>query len=150
MKIIKRFTALLLAAVLGISTFNVSAFAAPLQETTEDEVTLFDASGTPKIDQSFNFVTTHTGSVRTYNSNTISYRIWFWKGDGSTLTDGTILAVRLYTESGVLVQENQFGQSSNGYGVVNDIPITYGGRYYFQYVVAYGTPSLRVWMRIYY
>lgn len=172
MKIFRRLTALLSAAILCISAGNIPVFAA---EGTNDNAVLanmenvetvtnedgstevsFDLvptsipaeSGiTPyaNIDQSFTMTSIHTGSTRTYNQNSLSYLVSFTDANGNLLSDGTILAVRLCTPSQGIIREDQYSGIAGGSA---NIPITYGGRYYFQYAVAYGTQTIRVRMRI--
>ncbi len=64
---------------------------------------------------------------------------------GQILSDGTILAIRLVDASTKYTREWQ----TNSFGLtMSNIPITYGGNYYFEYAVAYGTRDLTLHMRI--
>ena len=66
--------------------------------------------------------------------------------DGSKLTDGTILAIRLYdATTGQKVNE---WQDSSGHAYVRAFNIDRTHSYYFQYCVAYGTPNLKIHMKI--
>lgn len=158
MKSIKRLGALLLTALLTISTINTPVFAAeavPAQETASSNsaqqqvVYDYEFEITPdmvgedgsviiplsagSVDQTFTMTTTHTGSTRTYYGNYLAY--------GATLSGapGNILALQFYHSSGTKIDEKQYwcnGVYQHGY-----IPITSGNSYYIKYVLAYGTPT---------
>lgn len=150
---IKRFTAILLALIMCISTSNATVFAKEIEkksvlaEQNENELKV-NTDGVmmmANIDDTFNIHGFHRGSTRSYYQNSLSFNITMTNQSGQVLTDGTILAIRLVDASTGYTREWQ--TSSYGYSV-NNIPITYGGRYYFEYVVAYGTQNLKLRMRI--
>lgn len=140
-----------LAIVMAVMTFGATtAFAA---ENTVQEVhstqTAVPMALTNIVKQSFNMTGSHTGSTRTYNYSGIGFTCQFTDQNGNKLNDGTILAVRMYNaNTGELVRE---WQSSSGMIIVPSptLKVNRGGRYYFQYLVAYGTQSLRINMSIY-
>ena len=150
MKKFKRILSLFFAVFMAVMTVGATtAFAAETNVKADYmDNSVSPAATTTIVNQTFNISGSHTGSVRTYNCNGIGFTCTFKDQNGNPLTDGSILAVRLYTRSGQLVKE---WQGSNGMIVVASpsINLTYGGRYYFQYIVAYGTPNMRINMNIY-
>lgn len=149
MKLFKQIQALMLAVIMAVMTIgSTTAFAA---ETTNEEVlvpestsvtTMENRSGlTTLVNQSFSMSGTHTGSTRTYNRNNLGVICSFTDMNGNTPADGTILSIQLYDASGNFVTE---WQGSNGSVLGPTVPITYGGRYYFRYAVAYGTQNLKL------
>lgn len=153
MRLFKRIQALALAAIMAVMTIGtVPAFAAEISEpdgaimVTCDESGIVPYASATLVDQTFNMSYEHTGSTRRYNYDSIWFDCVFTKQDGSALTDRTILAVRLYdATTGTKVNE---WQDSSGRCYVRAFPIDRTHRYYFQYCVAYGTPNLKIHMKI--
>lgn len=154
MKLFKRMQALALAAIMATMTFEtIPAFAAEISESEDaiiiansNESGIMPCATATLVDQTFNMSVVHTGSTRRYNYNSIWFDCVFTNQDGSALTDGTILAIRLYdATTGQKVTE---WQDSSGRCYVNAFSIDSTHSYYFQYVVAYGTPNLRIHMKI--
>lgn len=150
MRKFKRIQAMFLAVILAVMSIGTTTtFAAEnTMSTNYAEETVSPASLTTIVNQTFNINGYHTGSTRTYNYDGIGFNCTFKDQNGNALTDGSILAVRLYTSSGQLVKE---WQSSNGMIVVASptLKLTNGNRYYFQYLVAYGTQNMQINMHIY-
>lgn len=160
MKLFKRISAMMLAVIMTVMTLGTTtAFAAePVTEdavwVTSEEIEVVDnnelapqSAVVTVLNQSFSMSGTHTGSTRTYNYNNIGFNCSFTNQNGNTPSDGTVLAVRLYNAStGALVNE---WQGSNGYVAAPAFSINYGGRYYFKYLVAYGTQNLKINMWIF-
>lgn len=154
MKLFKRLQALSLAIVMAIMTMGTTtAFAA--EPTTENAAWVdakdIEVTATYKTtiiaDDTFNISGSHTGSTRTYNYNNMGFNFYFYDQNGNPLPNGsTILAVRRYDDTNGDVKE---WQSSNGSIICGLSPISYGHRYHFQYLVAYGTPNVRIRMQIY-
>lgn len=157
MKFLKRIQALTLAVVMTAMTFGTTtAFAAEKSDvesniideiSSGNEAVTRDSYLQTVVHQTFNMSYEHTGSTRSYSSYSyISFITLFRKQNGSALTDGTILAVRLFdATTGQKVNE---WQSSSGNIVSGPIAINKSHRYYFQYCVAYGTPNLQIEMLI--
>lgn len=151
MKTFKRIQAMFLAVVMAVMTIGATtAFAAESSVHTElSSQAVSPASIVTIVNQSFDMTGSHRGATRTYNYSGIGFTCQFTDQNGKQLSDGTILAVRLYNAStGELVRE---WQSSNGAIIVASptLSINKGGRYYFQYMVAYGTQNLNIRMHIY-
>lgn len=96
------------------------------------------------LDQTFSMTGSHTGSTRTYNANSVQLSVYMTKTNGERLTDGTVLEVR-FKEASTNTPIHAF-QTSSYNTTTGFFPITYGGRYYMQYVIAYGTQSVRIRM----
>lgn len=146
----KRIQAFLLAAVMAVMTFGTTtAFAAEPSAvaTIITDVAPADLGYQTIVHQTFNMSGSHTGSARSYSGyNPISFICLFRNQNGTNITNGTILAVRLYdATTGAKVYE---WQGSNGHVMSESIYIDQSHRYYFQYVVAYGTPNLTIEMHI--
>lgn len=162
MKNFKRIQAMFLAVIMAVMTIgSTTAFAAESASngstwvtTDEFEIVGNTVSNVSEnsnmitlVNQSFPMSGVHTGSTRTYNYYTLGFICNFTDQNGNIPSDGTILAVRLYNAStNTFVKE---WQGSNGCVLGRTIPITYGNRYYFQYLVAYGTNNLKVDMLIF-
>lgn len=144
-----------------VATFGTTtAFAA--EDTANEETVLLDeyiisendTSGilpnsalTTLVNQTFYMTTKHRGSTRTYNYHNLGCICNFYDSNGKPLTDGTVLEIRLIDAStNTVVDAWQGGSNGCVLGPVHSI--TYGGRYYFEYVVAYGTQSLKLEMLI--
>ncbi len=153
MKFFKRIQALALAVIMTAMTMGtVPVFAAEISEPEDTIVVNCDESGivpyasTTLVNQTFNMSYEHTGATRRYNYNSIWFDYVFTAQDGSKLTDGTILAIRLYdATTGQKVNE---WQDSSGHAYVRAFNIDRTHSYYFQYCVAYGTPNLKIHMKI--
>ena len=171
MKNLKRITALLLAAVLCVGSSNISAFAAEKDDnngfsnmkmadviTNEDGSTefVFDINPSSRqvggtispmslVDQTFKMTSYHRGATRNYNRGNLGFTVYMTDWNGNTLTDGTILSVKLYTTTGILEREIQ---TSSRVTMVPHFGITYGANHYFEYAVAYGTQKLKIHMVI--
>lgn len=157
---IKRFYALLLAVIMAIMSIGTTtAFAAEttreefisietvsVENVNDDESGVMPAVLETVLHQTFSISGVHTGSTRTYNLDQISFICTFKDSNNQTLTDGTILAIRLYdATTNTLVQE---WQDSDGDIVTQMFSINRSHRYYFQYLVAYGTQNLNLEMLI--
>ncbi len=138
MKLFRRINSLVLAVVMAVMLFGATtAFAA------ENSAVPYS---TQILNQTFNMTGTHVGSSRTYNYNSITFNCYFCNQNGSVLpTNGAVLAVRLYDDT-----TNSFVNEWQGNnGVVRGTQsITYGHKYHFEYLVAYGTQSLKINMVI--
>lgn len=173
MKLFKRINSLTLAVIMVVMLFGTSTAYAAEQVTAEPqiisvvenedgskEITLeitpsseqsdIDISpySTVFLDQTFSITGTYTGSTRTYNANSVQLSVYMTKTNGERLTDGTILDVR-FKNASTKADAKAFQTSS--YSTTTEFfPITYGGRYYMQYAIAYGTQSvkLRVVIRV--
>lgn len=151
MKLFKRINALTLALVMAVMLFGTSTVFAAENTGNYTFSKNTDIQATPYsnklIDQTFNMTGTHVGSTRTYNCNSISFQCYFFNQNGTTLpANGAVLAVRLYDDTtGAFVNEWQ----SNNIVVTGSQSISYGHRYHFEYLVAYGTQSLKINMKIY-
>lgn len=160
MKKFKRFHALLLAIIMVLMCFGTTtAFAAEstreelvsagtisVENANANEYSVAPAALETVLHQTFNISGAHTGSTRTYNYDQISFICTFKDRNGNDLSDGTILAVRLYdATTGTKVNE---WQGSNGVVMTQLFSIDKTHRYYFQYLVAYGTTNLSLDMLI--
>ena len=157
MKIFKRLQVIFLALVMCLGTVGgTTAFAAEIPEETvetlEFEITPNENNGeislmaTSNVDDTFNVYLSHTGSSRTYSGRYIRYSIEITDTNGNAVDN--ILAVRLYDSTGSLKSEGQFW-ANGSLNIIQDIPVSSGRSYYFQYLLAYGTArTLRVHMEI--
>ena len=157
MKLFKRIQIMILALVMCLGTFGgTTAFAAEIPEeiveTIEFEITQNETNGvvslmaTSNVDDTFNVYLSHTGSSRTYSGRYIRYSIEITDTNGNAVDN--ILAVRLYDSTGSLKSEGQFW-ANGSLNIIQDIPVSSGHSYYFQYLLAYGTArTLRVHMEI--
>lgn len=157
MKIFKRIQIMILALVMCLGTVGgTTAFAAEIPEETvetlEFEITPNENNGeislmaTSNVDDTFNVYLSHTGSSRTYSGRYIRYSIEITDTNGNAVDN--ILAVRLYDSTGSLKSEGQFW-ANGSLNIIQDIPVSSGRSYYFQYLLAYGTArTLRVHMEI--
>ncbi len=153
MKFFKHTQAVVLAIAIAIMTINpTTAFAAEKSiesdviSATSNSYGIEPAFISIILDQTFNMSGTHTGSTRTYNYNSIGIACSFTDQNGNAITDGTILAIQMYDAS--TNQKIHEWQGSNGTVTAPSFRITYGGRYYFKYLVAYGSQNLRVHMML--
>lgn len=152
MKVLKKIQALTLVAIIAIMSFGTTAFATEVspknsvtEEISDDGNNIQPRILTTIVDQSFTMSSVHTGSTRTYNYNNLGAICTFTDMNGNIPADGTILAIRLYDSNNNLVKE---WQGNGGNVICNTVGINYGGRYYFKYLVAYGTQNLKVHMLI--
>ena len=152
MKVLKKIQALTLVAIIAIMTFGTTPFATEVppknpvtEEISDDGNNIQPRILTTIVDQSFTMSSVHTGSTRTYNYNNLGAICTFTDMNGNIPADGTILAIRLYDSNNNLVKE---WQGNGGNVICNTVGINYGGRYYFKYLVAYGTQNLKVHMLI--
>ena len=152
MKVLKKIQALTLVAIIAIMSFGTTAFATEVspknsvtEEISDDGNNIQPRILTTIVDQSFTMSSVHTGSTRTYNYNNLGAICTFTDMNGNIPADGTILAIRLYDSNNNLVKE---WQGNGGNLICNTVGINYGGRYYFKYLVAYGTQNLKVHMLI--
>lgn len=158
MKVLKKIQALILVAIIAIMSFGTTAFAAEVspknsvterfsctEEIPDDVNSIQPRILTTIVDQSFTMSSVHTGSTRTYNYNNLGAICTFTDMNGNIPADGTILAIRLYDSNNNLVKE---WQGNGGNVICNTVGINYGGRYYFKYLVAYGTQNLKLHMLI--
>lgn len=153
MKTFKRIQAMFLTVIMAIMTIGTTtAFAAEPQNedivwVEGEEFTVgSDSEITPRalttiVNQKFNISGEHTGSTRTYNYYNVGVICSFKDRNGNIPSDGTILSIQLYNAAGQKVHE---WQGSNGVVLGQTVPITYGGRYFFKYAVAYGTRDLNL------
>lgn len=154
MKIFKRIQALALAAIMAVMTLGaVPASAAEISDPEDaiivansNESVIMPRASATLVDQTFNMSYEHTGSARRYDYDSIWFDCVFTKQDGSALTDGTILAIRLYDAT--TRKKVTEWQDSSGRAYVRAFSIDRTHRYYFQYCVAYGTPNLKIHMKI--
>lgn len=177
MKLFKRINALTLSIVMAVMLFGTSTvFAAeqPAEITpfassqiidvveNEDgsrEITMeispsseqtdiaISPYSTVFLDQTFSITGRYTGSTRTYNANSVQLSVYMTKPNGEILTDGTVLEVR-FKDASTKADVKAF-QTSSYHTTTNFFPITYGGRYYMQYAIAYGTQTVQLHMVIY-
>lgn len=158
MKFFKRIQTFLLATIMAVMSIgSTTAFAAekPIEaKTAFNSVIETDAENTTErsalvtlVHQNFKISGSHTGSSRSYGYSYITFTCLFRDQNGNQLPNGsTILAVRLYdATTGQKVNE---WQGSNGVVMSQSIAINTSHRYYFQYVVAYGTANLSLEMLI--
>lgn len=152
MKVLKKIQALTLVAIIAIMSFGTTAFATEVspknsvtEEISDDGNNIQPRILTTIVDQSFTMSSVHTGSTRTYNYNNLGAICTFTDMNGNIPADGTILAIRLYDSNNNLVKE---WQGNGGNVICNTVGINYGGRYYFKYLVAYGTQNLKLHMLI--
>lgn len=175
MKTFKRISAFFLAMIMAVLSMGTTAFAVETNEDTsvvngnivdvtynddgsiettyELEITQDKENGygiallSNPVDQTFTMTDSHRGSTRTYNNNYLNVTVSATDTNGNAVN--TVLAVRLHkSPNGEHLYEMQC--AANGLSVTSyDIPITNGGTYYFQYLIAYGTQrTLRVHMII--
>ena len=156
MKIFRRFQVIALAVVMAVMTLGTTtAFAA--ENTTEDAVWVkvddveitspnSDVFADLIADDTWNINGTHTGVTRKYNYSYLDFGLWMYAQDGSSLPSGsTILAIRLYDDTSGGYRE---WQTSSEYIFKSTVELTYGHKYHFEYLVAYGTPALKLHMQI--
>lgn len=157
MKTFKHFFTLILAILMFVYSTNTTAFA---KETDTDigYPTIIEFEITPQIvdknnsaimplnvDNTFHVTGSHTGSSRTYYGNTLRYQITVTDVNGNSANN--ILAIQLYDSTNYMMREYQVWADGSNYQY--DIPISYGGKYYFKYLLAYGTTrTLKVHMVI--
>lgn len=157
MKNFKRFSSLMLVAIMMICSVSTTAFAAENNTLSESD-TVMEFEITPEmvsraaavtpgnpVDNTFNVTGSHTGSRRTYYGNTLRYKITVTDTNGNPV--GNILSVQLYNSSNGLINENQMW--ADGASYTYNISISYGSEYYFKYALAYGDMrTLRIRMVI--
>lgn len=150
MKTFKRITSTFLAIIMSFMLLGTNTvFAAEIN--TADNVNYNNSSNTTILPKStstliandtFYMSGSHTGATRTYNYTSMRFSCYVFDQNGKFTN--TVLAVRLYDDTtGEMLEwqtDSTLGQT---------IPITYGHRYHFQYVVAYGTSDLKIIMSIY-
>lgn len=157
---IKTIQTLFLALIMVLGTMSITVSAAEVPETNNEVIASYDFVITPEdnenkevsllstsaVNNTFNVYNSHTGSSRTYSGRYLRYCITITDTNGNPVDN--ILAVRLYDSSNTLRREDQFW-ADGGLNIIQNIPINSGTAYYFQYLLAYGTPrTLRVHMEI--
>ena len=152
MKVFKKIQALVMVAIIAITSLGTTAFAAEVsprnsvtEEVSADENIIQPRVLTTIVDQSFSMSGVHTGSTRTYNYYNLGAICTFTDMNGNIPSDGTILAIRLYDSNNNLIKE---WQGSRGNVLCTPVGIKNGGRYFFKYLVAYGTQNIKVNMLI--
>lgn len=158
MKTFKCFSSLMLVAIMMICSVNTTAFAAE-NDTFPESNTVMEFEITPEmmsmaepvtpsnpVNNTFNIFGEHTGSSRIYYGNNIKYLIRITDTAGNPVDN--MFAVKLYNSSNVLVHEGQMW-ADGIYHQFSNIPISYGGTYYFKYALAYGNlRTVKIHMQI--
>lgn len=164
-----RFCAFVLAAVLAVSGFTMTAAAteAPVVEATVAENTAAEntqtitfqitsegdegviavpMSSTIEVDQTFTMTTSHRGADRTYYGNRMRYVVTITDADGNSVDNAVAVELWDYNH-GTPIQSSNVSANGSSYGYT--VPITNGRVYYFKYTKISGTTrTLRVRMTI--
>lgn len=153
-----RFLAFVLAAVLAVSGFTMTAAAAtPVAEATAAETTAAEnpqtitfqitsegdegiiavpMSSTIEVDQTFSMTTSHRGADRTYYGNRMRYVVTITDADGNSVDNAVAVELWDYNH-GTAIQSSNVSANGNSYGYT--VPITNGQVYYFKYTKISGT-----------
>lgn len=157
MKALKLIQSLVLGILMISCMTSETVYAAEMPNTAEETVAAYDFEITPDIcegeiillanvDNTFNVYGSHTGSTRNYYGNKLRYSVTITDANGRSANN--ILAIQLFSSDGLPKHEGQFW-ADGGLHIVQEIPISYGGAYYFKYVQAYGDlRTLKVRMEI--
>lgn len=159
MKAFKQIQSLVLSILMILCMTSEAVYAAEMPNVEENTVATYDFEITPdmreregeivllaNVDNTFNVYGSHTGSTRNYYGNKLRYSVTITDANGRTANN--ILAIQLFSSDGLQRHEGQFW-ADGGLHIVQEIPISYGGAYYFKYVQAYGDlRTLKVHMEI--
>jgi len=159
MKTFKRFSTLMLVAIMLICSVNTTAFAAE-NNTLPEYGTVMEFEITPEMmskngevavdtnvlaDHIFNVTGIYTGSTRPYYGNSFQYQITVTDVNGNTVNN--MLSIQFYNSSNAKIDERFVwaNGATNGY----TLNVSYGSSYYFKYALAHGDMrTLRVHMVI--
>lgn len=125
---------------------SMPAFAAestPNDAIQEKQINSTQTTRTLIANDTFMMSGSHRGATRTYNYNQMEFSL-LMLDQNHHFTSNTVLAVRLYDDTSGDVREWQTNAALR-----ETISITYGHRYHFEYIVAYGTTNLEITMVIY-
>lgn len=147
MKTFKRFSTLMLVAIMLICSVNTTAFAAE-NNTLPESGTVMEFEITPEmmsmakpvtpsdpVNNEFYVTGEHTGSSRIYYGNILKYRIRITDTNGNPVDN--MFSIKLYDSSNTLIREDQMWANNGAYHEY-EFPISYGQIYYFKYALAYG------------
>lgn len=151
MKAMRKIQAIMLAIVIAVCSFSVTAFA---EEATPSEVKVTqvisaDGNGTvvmpTSINQTFNFTGYHRGADRSYSNSNLFFYIKVTDSNGTTPGDRIAVVLHDYNNNTQIFTAYADG-TWYGYNLISVIP---GKLYYFTYEnLTSSTRSMTVTMQI--